>query len=172
LLGSKRRDHGCYIKWPEDGMQKLHSHLYLGHLSDASLQNDLQLFIHTFTHIRQQSQPCKATDSSSRAVRLGCSFVSCSGTPRQSARRSRRLNWQPNNIKGIYGSPAETPARARSGGRPPHRWRCGRSQSPGAGWLGSRSLNSTQHTGVKRGALSKWPISNPTEYCVCWRRFF
>ena len=69
LLGSKRRDHGCYIKWPEHGMQKLHLNIYLGHLSDASLQSDLQLFIHTFTH-RQQSQPWEATGSSSRAVRV------------------------------------------------------------------------------------------------------
>ena len=43
--------------------------LQLGHLADAFIQSDLHWLIHTLTH-RQQSQPCKATASSS--VRVNC----------------------------------------------------------------------------------------------------
>ena len=41
--------------------------LQLGHLADAFIQSDL----HRLTH-RRQSQPCKATASSSGAVRVKC----------------------------------------------------------------------------------------------------
>ena len=42
-----------------------HTQLQLGHLAD------LHQLLHTLTH-RRQSQPCKATASSSRAVRVKC----------------------------------------------------------------------------------------------------
>ena len=45
--------------------------LLLGHLADAFIQSDLHRLIHTLTH-RRQSQPCKATASSSGAVRVKC----------------------------------------------------------------------------------------------------
>ena len=45
--------------------------LQLGHLSDAFIQSDLHRLIHTLTHLRQ-SEPCKATASSSGAVRVKC----------------------------------------------------------------------------------------------------
>ena len=45
--------------------------LQLGHLADAFIQSDLHQLIHTLTHQRQ-SQPCKATASSSGAVRVKC----------------------------------------------------------------------------------------------------
>ena len=43
----------------------------LGHLADAFIQSDLHRLIQTLTH-RWQSQPCKATASSSGAVRVKC----------------------------------------------------------------------------------------------------
>ena len=45
--------------------------LQLGHLADAFIQSDLHRLMHTLTH-RRQSQPCKATASSSGAVRVKC----------------------------------------------------------------------------------------------------
>ena len=49
----------------------LHLHLHLGDLADTFIQTDLQRFLHTFTHQRR-CQPCKATASSSGAVRVRC----------------------------------------------------------------------------------------------------
>ena len=52
------------------GVSTIHN-LQLGHLADAFIQSDLYRLIHTLTHQRQ-SQPCKATASSSGAVRVKC----------------------------------------------------------------------------------------------------
>ena len=51
--------------------QSMPPQLQLGHLADAFIQSDLHRLIHTLTHWRQ-SQPCKATASSSGAVMVKC----------------------------------------------------------------------------------------------------
>ena len=48
-------------------MHQLQLQLQLGHLADALIQSDLHRLIHTLTH-----RPCKATASSSGAVRVEC----------------------------------------------------------------------------------------------------
>ncbi|CAL8365855.1 unnamed protein product [Arctogadus glacialis] len=59
------------------GASPLHTHcmmmetITINHLADAFIQSDLHRLIHTLTH-RRQSQPCKATASSSGAVRVKC----------------------------------------------------------------------------------------------------
>uniref|UniRef100_A0A8C5CHJ4 non-specific serine/threonine protein kinase n=1 Tax=Gadus morhua TaxID=8049 RepID=A0A8C5CHJ4_GADMO len=77
--GMLRTAVGCLLakltmhqRWPSSfSINQLIINYQLGHLADAFIQSDLHRLIHTLTH-RRQSPPCKATASSSGAVRVKC----------------------------------------------------------------------------------------------------
>ena len=88
-MGSSDCWSGCSgLWWMVNGLHLYSAFLTSGHSKHFTILPHIHPFKHTFTHQRRR-QPCKATASSSWAVRVRC--LAQDLTPRHSARRSRGI---------------------------------------------------------------------------------